>query len=103
MCTLSRFGRPTYGSTKLLANTHVNLVDFISSPGERVRTFPSEEALSKYTRETSKYFPRENVYAGSLLKCLLRNILNPSQTRSGRGLGRSRGTGRGGRRRGIGF
>ncbi|KAI0370260.1 hypothetical protein BV20DRAFT_1052600 [Pilatotrama ljubarskyi] len=63
--------------------THVNLVDFIEAPltGKPVQTFKSEAKLSKYTQETKKYFPRDNVNSGSLLRCLLRQIMNPSARR----------------------
>ncbi|KAI0356621.1 hypothetical protein OH77DRAFT_216487 [Trametes cingulata] len=63
--------------------THVNLVDFIEAPltGKPVQTFKSEAKLSKYTQETKKYFPRDNVNSGSLLRCLLRQIMNPNARR----------------------
>ncbi|KAI0676882.1 hypothetical protein C8Q78DRAFT_999989 [Trametes maxima] len=63
--------------------THVNLVDFIEAPlsGKPVQTFKSEAKLSKYTQETKKYFPRDNVNSGSLLRALLRQIMNPHARR----------------------
>ena len=83
-----------------MSNTHVNLVDFIDHPEAGVQTFPSEVALSEYTIRESKYFPKDEVHAGSLLKHLLRNILRPSPTRVGRGThGRSEGPGGRGRGR----
>lgn len=39
--------------------------------------FESEGELSWYTRDTGKYFPRDNAYAGGLLKFLLRRIFGP--------------------------
>ncbi|KAH9853747.1 hypothetical protein C2E23DRAFT_93232 [Lenzites betulinus] len=64
--------------------THVNLVDFIEAPlsGKPVQTFKSEQKLSKYTQETKKYFPRDDVNSGSLLRCLLRQIMNPHARRA---------------------
>ena len=82
-------------------NTHVNLVDLVDLVGtqETAQTFPTEVALSEYTRSTENYFPKENAYAGNLLRFLLRRILHPkySSNESGRGRGRGRG-GRRGRR-----
>ncbi|OJT13543.1 hypothetical protein TRAPUB_9897 [Trametes pubescens] len=59
--------------------THVNIVDFIEAPlsGASIVTFKSELALSKYTKQTTKYFPRDDVNSGSLLRYLLRRIMNP--------------------------
>ncbi|KAI0663059.1 hypothetical protein C8Q70DRAFT_490319 [Cubamyces menziesii] len=66
-----------------LQSTHVNLVDFVEAPmsGKPVRTFRSQQGLSTYTKTTEKFFPRRDVNAGSLLGCLLRQILNPPPTR----------------------
>lgn len=61
---------------ELVTNTHVNLVDFIQAPDPEkpVPTFSSEDALSAYTRSARKFFPRGDIKAGSLLRCLLRHI-----------------------------
>ena len=65
-------------SLQLVTNTHVNLVDLVDAGGTQiVSKFPSEKALSIYTLETRKIFPRENVHAGGLLQALLRRILHP--------------------------
>ena len=75
---------------QLISRTHVNIVDFIDcGPEQHVKIFPSEKELSEYTQTTKRYFPRDNVHAGSLLKCLLRNILHPSENRYERRGGRS--------------
>ncbi|EJF58241.1 hypothetical protein DICSQDRAFT_67423, partial [Dichomitus squalens LYAD-421 SS1] len=68
---------------EILNSLHVNLVDFIHRPNpeEPVRTFKDEVALSKYTLETGRTYPRNDVPKGSLLECLLRHILEPSKTR----------------------
>jgi len=72
--------------------THVNLVDLVDDGVATV--FTSVEQLSNYTKSSGKYFPRENLHAGDLLKCLLRHILDPSKD-SGRTQNRTRGRGRG--------
>ena len=79
----------------MLQKSHVNLVDFIDHPESGVKTFPTEKALSDYTRAEGKYFPREEVETGSLLNTLLRHILNPRaervrQPNQERGRGRRR-------------
>ncbi|KAG2158682.1 uncharacterized protein EDB93DRAFT_1245913 [Suillus bovinus] len=61
--------------------THVNIVDLIDTKvtEEPVTIFSSEVDLSEYTKATGKYFPRDNAYAGGLLRYLLRRIMNPRQ------------------------
>ncbi|TDL17498.1 hypothetical protein BD410DRAFT_696001, partial [Rickenella mellea] len=63
----------------VVRQTHVNIVDLVDTQrtSERVNVFPSALELSVYTKETEKYFPRENAYAGGLLRYLLRQIMNP--------------------------
>lgn len=81
MCMLS------VSCAQAIARTHVNLVDLTElRNGQTIRKFPTEHALSEYTRMREKTFPREDVEDGSLLGALLRHILNPS-------LGRRRGKG----------
>ncbi|KDQ53381.1 hypothetical protein JAAARDRAFT_434156 [Jaapia argillacea MUCL 33604] len=60
--------------------THVNLVDLVDTQGTGgpVVKFASEMKLSVYTRETRKFFPKENAYTGGLLRHLLRRIMSPS-------------------------
>lgn len=62
----------------------VDLVDARKDPHAVVHKFKTELELSNYTRNYEKFFPRENAYAGGILKHLLRNILNPSATRGRR-------------------
>ncbi|KAI0942428.1 hypothetical protein AcW1_003061 [Taiwanofungus camphoratus] len=83
-----------------IENTHVNLVDLVDIDeiaDGRVVVFSSELELSVYTKESGKFFPRENAYAGGLLKYLLRQIMTPgdrdSKKNNGRG-GKVRGRGR---------
>ncbi|OAP63864.1 hypothetical protein AYL99_03091 [Fonsecaea erecta] len=61
---------------KRVRRTHVNLVDLVDAPrtGARVEVFTNLEELQKYTIDTGKYFPKEDAYAGGLLKFLLREI-----------------------------
>jgi hypothetical protein len=70
-----------------IAAKHVNLVDLVDCrrTGQQVQSFPSEVALSKYTLQRdpdtyqrNKIFPKENAYAGGLLRHLLRNIYDPT-------------------------
>ncbi|KAI0771880.1 hypothetical protein BD413DRAFT_475039 [Trametes elegans] len=65
--------------------THVNIVDFIEDPlsGKPVRTFKSEAQLARYTKDTKKYFPRDDINSGSLLRTLLRQIMSPQARRPG--------------------
>ena len=82
----------------------MDLVDVFDTD-DIVTVFPSVQALSEYTTGTGKYFPRNHISAGSLLRYLLRQILNPAMDGSGtRGRGarrRGRGRGRGTRRIGA--
>lgn len=57
----------------------VNIIDLIDTPvtQEPVAHFESEKALSRYTKATGKYFPRDNIHAGDLLEYLLRHIMAP--------------------------
>ncbi|CAE6374527.1 unnamed protein product [Rhizoctonia solani] len=64
---------------KLVNTIYVNLVDLVDMPntGKKARLFETEGALSKYTKNSEKIFPRKDARAGGLLKHLLRNIVNP--------------------------
>ncbi|KAF8682374.1 Fusaric acid resistance protein-like [Rhizoctonia solani] len=65
---------------RLVAATYVNIVDLIDTKltGKPVQHFNSELELSKYTKKHRKFFPRNNVHSGTLLKFLLRRILSPT-------------------------
>lgn len=73
--------------------THVDIVDLLDTPNteKQVQVFNSVQQLSNYTKDTRKYFPKENAYAGGVLKFLLREIISPptvvASNRSGRGRG----------------
>ncbi|KAL0955085.1 hypothetical protein HGRIS_004002 [Hohenbuehelia grisea] len=85
---------------EVVRNTHVNLVDLVDHRGQSVHIFSTLQDLQKYTR-AGKYFPKENAYAGGLLKYLLREIngeyhgSKTGQRRKGRGMRRK------GRRGGV--
>lgn len=59
---------------------YVNLVD-LEEAGHKgdaeVRQFPTEVALSEYTKDTKKIYKRKLVHNGSLLELLLRHIWDP--------------------------
>jgi len=69
------------GCRKAIRGTHVNLVDLVDRnvTGKKVQRFESERALSKYTQFEGKFFPKENAYAGTFLRYLLRHILDPAE------------------------
>ena len=70
-----------------MINTHVNLSDLLDTTrqGTRVHVFPSEEDLRVYTQRTGRTFPKEEAYAGGLLKYLLREIYGTYHGRRGKG------------------
>ncbi|KAF8880357.1 hypothetical protein CPB84DRAFT_1632391, partial [Gymnopilus junonius] len=65
---------------EIITNTHVNLVDLVQ-PGGVVTKFATVDELSAYSRSEGKIFPKEDAYAGGLLKELLRHILSPELDR----------------------
>ena len=54
---------------------HVNLVDLVDTTGRDAELFEDLDGLREYTIESGKYFPKENAYAGGVLRFLLRKIL----------------------------
>jgi hypothetical protein len=66
------------GFYQRVRQTHVNLVDLVDTPrtGAAVRVFPNLKELQNYTIQTEKYFPKEDAYAGGLLRFLLREIVH---------------------------
>jgi len=60
---------------------HVNLVDLVERSRENIQIFESEIKLSEYTRETKKFFPKENAANGGVLRALRRHILAPRSSR----------------------
>ena len=78
-----------------MLNTHVNLCDLLDSADRRGRAeiFDDVEELRRYTLESGKIFPKEEAYAGGLLKFLLREITGTYQgpkKKGGSGKGRRR-------------
>ncbi|KAI0263440.1 hypothetical protein BC834DRAFT_957760 [Gloeopeniophorella convolvens] len=60
---------------------HVNLVDLVQAPTRHVRLFPTEKALSEYTLEKNRIFPKEDARDGGVLRALRRHILDPKESR----------------------
>jgi hypothetical protein len=54
-------------------NIHVNIVDLVDAikAKKRVKTFKTESSLSKYTRATEKFFPKERAKEDDFLKQFL--------------------------------
>lgn len=71
-----------------MINTHVNLSDLLDTTrqGTRVHVFASEEELRVYTKRTGRIFPKEEAYAGGLLKYLLREIFGTYHGKRGRNM-----------------
>ena len=69
-----------------MLDTHVNLSDLLDSvrTGSPVRIFATHAELVNYTRSQGRYFPKEDAYAGGLLKYLLREIENTYHGRRGK-------------------
>ncbi len=75
---------PTSHSTQIVKGLFVNLVDLVDVRGDPTQTvtlFESEKALSKYTKRTDKFFPKDEAKAGGILKFLLRQIMRPGRRR----------------------
>ena len=87
----------TADTFKLVKATHVNLSDLLDGgrSGAEVRVFDSEARLAAYTIEEERFFPKEEAYAGGVLRFLLREIIGTylgHRQRRGRGKYRARGT-----------
>jgi hypothetical protein len=83
-CQFSELPCPTSSFVQLVLNKHVNLVDLVHGPlfhGSKVevRNFKTEKALSEYTKETKKFFPKESARDGGVLRALRRHILVPQE------------------------
>lgn len=65
---------------------NVNLSDLLDTTrqGTRVHVFVSEEELRVYTKKTGRIFPKEEAYAGGLLKYLLREIFGTYHGKRGK-------------------
>jgi hypothetical protein len=67
-------------SSQAVSRKHVNLVDLVQGSRENIQIFKSEKELSEYTKETEKFFPKENVVDGGVLRALRRQILVPRES-----------------------
>ena len=91
-----QFGENRTDMNKVVRNTHVNLADLLDGgrSGGEVQTFDSQKELAAYTINESRFFPKEEAYAGGVLKYLLREILGTYQGHKGRMSKRKRGRGK---------
>ncbi|PPR03688.1 hypothetical protein CVT24_007409 [Panaeolus cyanescens] len=78
---LSRIGINPIPSTvseckKIIKQTHVNLLDLTQAtdPNSTVETFSTQSELRTYSIRTRKFFPREEIHSGDILKYLLRKF-----------------------------
>ena len=72
-------------SIQAVLKKHVNLIDLVHGSKVEVTIFKTEKELSKYTKATEKYFPREEARDGGVLRALRRQIMVPREnTRSSR-------------------
>ena len=74
----SRF--PSFSQLMILQamlDTHVNLCDLLDDArnGCKTHIFSTEDQLREYTINSGRIFPKEDAYAGGLLRYLLRDIL----------------------------
>ncbi|PYH93937.1 hypothetical protein BO71DRAFT_419687 [Aspergillus ellipticus CBS 707.79] len=62
---------------KALSKVHVNIVDLLECRqlGCKPRKFPSQKALTTYTRKSGKFFGKSIAKQDKLLKVLLRRLL----------------------------
>ena len=67
---------------QVVLRMHVNLVDLVHGSKEEVTIFETEIELSEYTKETEKFFPKEDAKDGGVLRALRRHILVPREDKS---------------------
>jgi hypothetical protein len=79
-------------ASQAVLDTHINSSDLLDSvrTGSPVRIFATHADLVNYTRSQGRYFPKEDAYAGGLLKYLLREIDNTYHGRRGKKLSRGK-------------
>ena len=79
-----------------MKNIHVNLSDLLDGgrSGAEVQTFDSQKELAAYTISEGRFFPKEQAYAGGVLRYLLREILGTYQGHKGEISKRKRGCGK---------
>lgn len=68
-----------------MKSTHVNLSDLLDGgrSSTQVRIFATEAELAAYTIREGRIFPKEEAYAGGVLKYLLREITGEYKGRKG--------------------
>ncbi|KAJ3746104.1 hypothetical protein DFH05DRAFT_1483715 [Lentinula detonsa] len=81
------------GCKDMIETIHVNICDLVDHKEDVPQKHSTEDELAEYSRRTGKIYPRENAYAGGLLRFLLRQI-----TGEYHGKRRDRGQQRGGRK-----
>jgi hypothetical protein len=59
----------------------IDLIDARDDPNVEIIHFATEKQLSEYTLDARKVFPRNHEEAGTLLRYLLRHIMNPDPDR----------------------
>ncbi|KAK1047490.1 hypothetical protein LTR74_017736 [Friedmanniomyces endolithicus] len=66
------------GMRQVILDTHVNLADMLDSERNSglVKIFETKDELIDYTIQEGRYLPKEEVYAGGLLRYLLTGIHN---------------------------
>ena len=64
-------------SIQAVLTKHVNLVDLVQGDKMEVQIFETERDLSKYTKRTKKFFPKEDAVDGGVLRALRRRIFSP--------------------------
>ncbi|KAK5686852.1 hypothetical protein LTR17_026785 [Elasticomyces elasticus] len=76
------------GMRQLILDTHVNLSDMLDSKrnGGSVKIFQKKDELIAYTIQQGRYFPKEEAYAGGLLRYLLREVHNDYHGNRGKGV-----------------
>ena len=69
-----------------MLHAHVNLSDLLNGvrTGSPVKIFATHADLANYTRSQGRYFPKEDAYAGGLLKYLLWEIDDTYHGRRGK-------------------
>ncbi|KAJ3897733.1 hypothetical protein F5879DRAFT_995611 [Lentinula edodes] len=84
------------GCKEGIKTIHVNICDLVDHKEDVPTKHPSEAALAKYSHSSGKIYPRENAYAGGLLRFLLRQIYGEYHGQRREGVQRRRGQGQGG-------
>ncbi|KAJ3997377.1 hypothetical protein F5050DRAFT_1435198 [Lentinula boryana] len=76
------------GCKDMIETIHVNICDLVDHKEDVPKKHRTEAELAEYSRRTGKIYPRENAYAGGLLRFLLRQITGEYHGRRRDGGGR---------------